>query len=158
MDFSKVQARKQAVVEQLYKGVQHLMQKGKIDVYNGHGRILGPSIFSPMPGTISVEMNNETENEMLLPKNVIIATGSRPRQLEGLKVDGEKVFTSDEFLTIEKLPKSVVIIGGGVIGVEWASMLRDFEVDVTILELGDRLLPTEDEAISAEMMRLLKKR
>ena len=158
VNFSKVQERKQAVVEQLYKGVQHLLQKGKIDVYNGHGRILGPSIFSPMPGTISVEMNNETENEMLLPKNIIIATGSRPRQLEGLKVDGEKVFTSDEFLTIEKLPKSVVIIGGGVIGVEWASMLRDFNVDVTILELGDRLLPTEDEAISAEMMKLLKKR
>ena len=158
VDFSKVQARKQAVVEQLYKGVQHLMNKGKIDIYNGFGRILGPSIFSPMPGTISVEMNDGTENEMLVPKNVIIATGSRPRQLEGLKVDGEKVFTSDEFLTIEKLPKSVVIIGGGVIGVEWASMLRDFEVDVTILELGNRLLPTEDEAISAEMLKLLKKR
>ena len=157
VNFSKVQERKRAVVEQLYKGVQHLLQKGKIDVYNGHGRILGPSIFSPMPGTISVEMNNESENEMLLPKNVIIATGSRPRRLEGLKVDGEKVFTSDEFLTIQKLPKSVVIIGGGVIGVEWASMLRDFEVDVTILELSDRILPTEDEAISTEMMRLLRK-
>ena len=76
-----------------------------------------------MPGTISVEMQDGSENEMLIPKNVILATGSRPRHLQGLKVDGEKVFTSDEFLTIEELPKSVVIIGGGVIGVEWASML-----------------------------------
>ena len=157
-NFEKIQQRKQAVVEQLYKGVQHLMQKGKVDVYDGYGRILGPSIFSPMPGTISVEMNDGSENEMLIPKNVILATGSRPRHLDGLKVDGIKVFTSDEFLTIKQLPKSVIIIGGGVIGVEWASMLVDFEVDVTILELGNRILPTEDEAISVEMLKALKKR
>ena len=157
-NFEKIQQRKQAVVEQLYKGVQHLMQKGKVDVYDGYGRILGPSIFSPMPGTISVEMNDGSENEMLIPKNVILATGSRPRHLDGLKVDGVKVFTSDEFLTIKQLPKSVIIIGGGVIGVEWASMLVDFEVDVTILELGNRILPTEDEAISVEMLKALKKR
>lgn len=134
------------------------MKKGKIDVFGGYGRILGPSIFSPMPGTISVEMSDGSENEMLIPKNVIIATGSRPRHLAGLKVDGEKVFTSDEFLTLEQLPKSVVIIGGGVIGVEWASMLIDFEVDVTILEAGNRLIPTEDEAISDEMYKQLTKR
>ena len=91
----------------------------------------------------------------IIPKNVIIATGSRPRHLAGLKVDGEKVFTSDEFLTLEQLPKSLVIIGGGVIGVEWASMLIDFEVDVTILEAGNRLIPTEDEAISDEMYKQL---
>ena len=158
LEFSRVQQRKASVVDQLYKGVQHLMKKGKIDVYEGFGRILGPSIFSPMPGTISVEMQDGSENEMLIPKNVILATGSRPRHLQGLKVDGEKVFTSDEFLTIEALPKSVVIIGGGVIGVEWASMLTDFDVDVTILELGERLLPTEDVAISEEMYKQLTKR
>lgn len=158
IDFERVQQRKSIVVDKLYKGVQHLMKKGKIDVYDGFGRILGPSIFSPMPGTISVEMNDGTENEMLVPQNVIVATGSRPRTLDGLKVDGKKVFTSDEFLTIEKLPKSAIIIGGGVIGVEWASMLTDFDVEVTIIELGDRLLPTEDAAISAEMLKSLKKR
>lgn len=158
IDFERVQQRKSSVVDKLYKGVQHLMKKGKIDVYDGFGRILGPSIFSPMPGTISVEMNDGTENEMLVPQNVIVATGSRPRTLDGLKVDGKKVFTSDEFLTIEKLPKSAIIIGGGVIGVEWASMLTDFDVEVTIIELGDRLLPTEDAAISAEMLKSLKKR
>lgn len=158
LNFERVQQRKSNVVEQLYKGVQHLMKKGKIDVYDGYGRILGPSIFSPMPGTISVEMNDGSENEMLIPKNVILATGSRPRHLDGLNVDGEKVFTSDEFLTIETLPKSVIIIGGGVIGVEWASMLVDFDVEVTIVEIGDRLLPTEDETISTEMLKSLKKR
>lgn len=158
LQFDRIQQRKEQVVNQLYKGVQQLMKKGKIDVFEGYGRILGPSIFSPMPGTISVEMSDGSENEMLIPKNVIIATGSRPRHLAGLKVDGEKVFTSDEFLTLEQLPKSVVIIGGGVIGVEWASMLIDFEVDVTILEAGNRLIPTEDEAISDEMYKQLTKR
>ncbi len=65
-------------------GVQHLIQKGKMDVYYGTGRILGPSIFSPMPGTISVEMKDGSENEMLIPKNVILATGSRPRTVDGI--------------------------------------------------------------------------
>lgn len=158
LNFEKVQSRKEAIVEQLYKGVQHLMQKGKIDVFHGTGRILGPSIFSPMPGTISVEMEDGSENEMLVPTNVIVATGSRPRILEGIPVDGEKVLTSDEALKLEELPRSIIIVGGGVIGIEWASMLADFDVDVTVLEYGNRILPTEDEDISSEITKLLKKR
>ncbi|MFP3488655.1 FAD-dependent oxidoreductase, partial [Staphylococcus sp. SIMBA_130] len=69
LDFKKVQERKQGIVDQLHNGVKHLMKQGKIDVFEGFGRILGPSIFSPMPGTVSVEMNNGEENEMLIPKN-----------------------------------------------------------------------------------------
>ncbi|BDG46594.1 dihydrolipoyl dehydrogenase [Parageobacillus sp. KH3-4] len=158
LDFAKVQARKFAIVEQLHKGVQHLMKKGKIDVYAGFGRILGPSIFSPMPGTISVEMNDGTENEMLVPKNVIIATGSRPRTLPGLEIDGEFVITSDEALQMETLPSSMIIVGGGAIGIEWASMLNDFGVDVTVLEYADRILPAEDLDVSKELEKLLKRR
>jgi dihydrolipoamide dehydrogenase len=158
LDFAKVQARKSAIVEQLHKGVQHLMKKGKIDVYAGIGRILGPSIFSPMPGTISVEMNDGTENEILVPKNVIIATGSRPRTLPGLEIDGELVITSDEALQMETLPSSIIIVGGGVIGIEWASMLNDFGVEVTVLEYADRILPTEDRDVSKEVEKLLKRR
>ncbi|WP_338451688.1 dihydrolipoyl dehydrogenase [Niallia oryzisoli] len=158
LNLSKVQERKEKIVSQLHNGVQHLMKKGKIDIYNGIGRILGPSIFSPLPGTISVEMNNGAENEMLVPKNLIVATGSRPKALPGLEADGHFVMTSDEALEMEELPKSILIIGGGVIGVEWASMLSDFDVDVTILEFADRLIPTEDKEISKEMQRLLKKR
>jgi dihydrolipoamide dehydrogenase len=158
LDFAKVQARKFAIVEQLHKGVQHLMKKGKIDVYAGFGRILGPSIFSPMPGTISVEMNDGTENEMLVPKNVIIATGSRPRTLPGLEIDGEFVITSDEALQMEILPSSMIIVGGGAIGIEWASMLNDFGVDVTVLEYADRILPAEDRDVSKELEKLLKRR
>jgi len=157
LDFGKVQERKKIIVEQLYKGVQHLMKKGKIDVYEGVGRILGPSIFSPLPGTISVEMNNGSENEMLIPKNVIIATGSRPKSM-GMEVDGNLVMTSDEALTIDQLPKSILIIGGGVIGMEWASMLADFGVEVTVLEGQNQILPTMDKDISKEMQRLMKKK
>ena len=158
LDFSKVQERKQKITDQLFKGVKHLMKQGKIDVYEGIGRILGPSIFSPIPGTISVEMNNGEENQMLIPKNVIVATGSRPRTLSGLEIDGNYVMTSEEALEMKALPKSMIIIGGGVIGIEWASMLADFGVEVTVLEYAERILPTEDKEISKEMQRLMKKR
>lgn len=134
------------------------MKQGKIDVFEGTGRILGPSIFSPMPGTISVEMNNGSDNEMLIPKNVIIATGSRPRTLPGLEADGNQILTSDEALVLEQLPASIIIVGGGVIGIEWASMMADFGVKVTVIEYADRILPTEDKEISREMQRLMKKR
>lgn len=157
VNFTKVQDRKGKIVDQLHKGVQHLMKQGKIDVYEGLGRILGPSIFSPMPGTISVEMNNGEDNAMLVPKNVIVATGSRPRTLPGLEIGG-KVMTSDEALSMEEIPKSIIIVGGGVIGIEWASMLADFGSDVTVIEYADRIIPTEDKEISKEMQRLMKKK
>lgn len=158
LDFLKVQQRKNNIIDQLHKGIQGLMKKGKIDVYEGLGRILGPSIFSPTAGTISVEMNNGEENTMLIPNNVIIATGSRPKTLPGLEIDGDLIMTSDEALEMESLPKSIIIVGGGVIGIEWASMLADFGVDVTVLEYADRIIPTEDHEISKEMLRLMKKK
>ncbi|MDV2685166.1 dihydrolipoyl dehydrogenase [Alkalihalophilus lindianensis] len=157
LDFSKVQKRKDSIVEQLHRGVQHLMKKGKIDVFEGTGRILGPSIFSPTPGTISVEMNNGDENLMLIPQNVIVATGSSPRTLPGLEVDGNYVLTSDEALQLESLPQSIIIVGGGVIGIEWASMLNDFGVEVTVVEYSSTILPTEDKDISKEATKILKK-
>jgi dihydrolipoamide dehydrogenase len=158
LDYKKAHERKQNIVDQLHKGVEQLMKKGKIDVYEGTGRILGPSIFSPMPGTISVEMADGTENEMLVPQNVLIATGSKPATLPRLEIDGELVITSDEAVNMEELPKSIIIVGGGVIGVEWASLFSDLGVDVTVLEYADRILPAEDQDISKEMKRLLKKK
>lgn len=108
-----------------------------------------------MPGTISVEMADGSENEMLVPTNVIIATGSKPRHLEGLKVDGEMVYDSNDMLRLAELPQSITIIGGGVIGIEWASMLNDFGVDVTVLEVGPQIVPSEDYDISKELHKLL---
>ncbi len=158
LNFNKVQQRKAGVVDRLYKGVQQLIKKGKIDVYDGFGRILGPSIFSPLPGTVSVEMSDGSENEMLVPKNVIIATGSRTKSLPGLDIDDTYIITSDEALEMERLPSSMIIIGGGVIGIEWASMLADFGVEVTILEYAEQLLAAEDQEIAKELERLFKKK
>ena len=158
LNFKKVQERKKQVVNNLHQGVQALMKKGKIDVYEGHGRILGPSIFSPMSGTISVEYENGDENTMIIPKNVMIATGSKPKALPNLEVDGQFVITSDEALEMETLPKSITIIGGGVIGVEWASMLADFGVKVTVIEYFEQIIPTIDHSIAKELERQLKKK
>ncbi len=158
VDFSKVQQRKNTIVQRLYEGVHFLMKKRKIDVYEGTGRILGPSIFSPIPGTISVEMNDGSDNEILKAKNVIIATGSRPKKLPGLEFDAQYVLSSDEMLELEELPKSLLIVGGGVIGVEWASMMSDFGVEVTIVEYASSILPVEDDEICRELQRCLKRK
>ncbi|MET3507612.1 dihydrolipoyl dehydrogenase [Halalkalibacter oceani] len=157
-NFANVQKRKQQIVDQLYRGVQHLMKKGKIAVYEGKGRILGPSIFSPTPGTISVERTDGQENTMLIPKNVIIATGSAPKTLPGLEPDGTYVLTSDEALALTELPSSIIIVGGGVIGMEWASLLHDFGVEVTVVEYAKQILPTEDADIANEAARLMQKK
>ncbi|MFS0787208.1 dihydrolipoyl dehydrogenase [Shouchella sp. 1P09AA] len=157
LDFTKVQERKQSIVDRLATGVKGLMKKGKIDVYEGRGTLLGPSIFSPTPGTVSVDLG-DGENEMLIGSNVILATGSSPRTLPQTPFNGSSIISSEEALNFEALPSSIVIVGGGVIGVEWASMLIDFGVEVTIVEAGDRILPTADKDISKEMMKQLQNR
>src|SRR5699024_664764 len=158
LNFLNVQKRKNSIVDTLHKGVQGLMKKNKIDVYEGFGRILVPSIFSPMAGTISIEYENGDENTMIVPKNVLIATGSRPKTVPDLPIDGTYVMTSDDALHMKTLPSSIIIVGGGVIGIEWASMLADFEVEVTVIEYMDRILPTEDKDVSAEVEKQLKKK
>ncbi|ARF15906.1 dihydrolipoyl dehydrogenase [Sporosarcina ureae] len=158
LDFSQVQKRKGNIVDQLHTGIKGLMKKGKIDVYQGTGRILGASIFSPMPGTISVEMDSGNENEILILKNLVIATGSKPRSLPGLDVDEQSVMTSDGALLMNALPSSITIIGGGVIGIEWASMLVDFGVDVTVMDRLEQILATEDREVAVAMHKALAKR
>jgi len=156
-DFAKIQERKQGIIEQMHRGVQYLMRKGQITVFEGFGRVMGPSIFSPQAGAVRIEKENG-DQEMIVPRFLLLATGSRPRTLPGLAIDGSYVVTSDEALQWEQLPESVVIVGGGVIGIEWASMLNDFGVEVTVVEYAARILPLEDEEVSKELTRLLKKR
>lgn len=151
LDFQKVQARKEEITERLFKGVQHLMKKGKIDVYEGKGSILQTK-------DVLVKLNEDDQEVILIAKNIILATGSRPRTLPGLEADGEYVMTSDEALQMKELPESILIVGGGVIGIEWASMLVDFGLSVTVIEYADRILPTEDKEISKEVQRLMKKK
>ncbi|NBI27633.1 dihydrolipoyl dehydrogenase [Chengkuizengella marina] len=158
LHFEKVQNRKNKIVDQLHKGIEFLMKKNKIDVFYGNGRVIGPSIFSPRSGAIAIESEIEENNKTLVPKNLIIATGSRPRVLPNLEVDGKFILTSDEALELDELPKSIIIVGGGVIGVEWASLFSDFGVEVTIVETEKNLIPTEDIQISKELERIFKKR
>lgn len=150
LNFLKVQARKAETSDRLYKGVQHLMKKGNIDVYDGFGSLLNGN-------AVSVKVEND-EEVLLNTKNVILATGSIPRSLPGLEIDGKYVMTSDEALQMEELPESIIIVGGGVIGMEWASLLHDFGTKVTVIEYADRILPTEDKEVSKEVQRLMKKK
>lgn len=155
LDFSAVYARKERVVADLYKGVQGLLKRSGVTVYAGTGTLVPPSIFSPA-GMVAVSLTDGGE-EMLEPEKVIIATGSRPRTL-GLPIDGIHTMTSDEALTRERLPQSVIIVGGGAVGVEWASLLQDFGTAVTLVESLSRILSTEDEDISQEVARQLERR
>ncbi len=155
--YDLVSKRKSAAVEQLYRGLQYLMKKHGIQVIHGQGRIIGPSIFSPRSGSIAVELA-DGEMETVVPQQLIIATGSKPRMLKGLPYDGHRIMNSDDALRMEELPGDMLIVGGGVIGVEWASMMSDFGVKVTLVETATRLLPGEDADVSAEMEKQLGSR
>lgn len=157
LNFARVQERKAAVVDKLHRGLQSLMRKYDIDVYHGTGRLAGASIFSPQTGTVAVETASG-EAITLVNERLIIATGSKPRTIPGWEIDGRYVLTSDEALELETLPASLAIVGGGVIGVEWASMMADFGVAVTLVEAAERILPAEDEDVSREIAAALKKR
>ncbi|GAX91895.1 dihydrolipoyl dehydrogenase [Effusibacillus lacus] len=157
LDFAKVMERKDKVVSQLHKGVQHLLKKNNVPVIEGFGRVMGPSIFSPRAGAVRIE-RQDGESEILTPNNVIIATGSRPKALPGLAFDGDRIINSDHALQLEEVPKSIIIIGAGAIGVEWASMLNDFGCEVTLVEYMPHILPLEDEEAANELARNFKKR
>ncbi|WP_091483374.1 dihydrolipoyl dehydrogenase [Gracilibacillus orientalis] len=157
-NIDQAMARMENVVSSLHQGVEHLVSSNKIDVYEGFGRILGPSIFSPIAGSISVEYEEERENDILVSKNVIIATGSSPTVLPDMEIDHTKTITSDDLVEMTELPKSVIIVGGGVIGLEWASFLHDVGVEVTILEAQDQILSAFDHDIVKRLKQILKKK
>lgn len=157
INFNEATKRKNTIVRKLHQGIEAILKRAKIDIFHGFGRMLGASIFSPLSGTISVEYQDEKENTMLIPKNVIIATGAKPKSLPHLKADGTYILNSDDILQMEQLPKSIIIIGGGVIGIEWASMLQDLGVQVTVVEAKDILLD-QDEDIRNELKKELTRR
>lgn len=147
INFQKINQRKQEIIDKLYQGVQQLVSKNKIKVVQGTGVVMGPSIFSPVSGAVIVT-NEASEEEVFLPKKLIIATGSSPKELPEIPFDEENILSSDSLLALEKLPESIAIIGGGVIGSEWASLLNSFGVAVTVIEATDHLLPQESKKIS----------
>src|SRR5690625_6759105 len=110
------------------------MKKNKIDILKRDRLILGPSIFSTLPGTISIEHENYEEYTMLVPKKIIIAIGSESKELKELPFDEELILSSTGALNLTELPKRVCVIGAGAIEIEWASMLVDLDVEVTVIE------------------------
>lgn len=149
LDFPQAQKRKNKVVLKLAKGVEFLMKKNKVQVFKGAARI-------EKPGQITVTREDGT-TDTVETKNIIIATGSVPRSLPTLPIDGQQIITSDEILELSEIPKSLIVLGAGAVGVEFASMYARFGSDVVIIELLPRLLPIEDEEISVELLKSFKK-
>ncbi len=150
LDYGVAYKRSRQVSDRLVRGIGFLMKKNNIDVHMGAARLTAKDTVEVTP--------DEGEATTLKAKNIIIATGSHPFTVPGVELDGEKVVIYEGAILRETLPKSAVIIGGGAIGVEFASIWNAYGVDVTIVEMLDYLLPVEDEAISKEIEKAFKKR
>lgn len=149
LDFPQVNKRKAEIVKGLNGGVAGLMKKNKIDVHTGTGRIAGP-------GQVEVT-GADGKKTMLTAKNIMIATGSRVREIPIAKIDGKDIVSSDHILFLDKVPESLAIIGGGVVGSEFASCYGRFGSKVAIFEMADQIVPTEDHETAAELTKALKK-
>ena len=148
-DFEKVQKYKSDVVAKNSAGVSYLMKKNKVTVFNGFGKITGK-------GKVEVAYEGG-KKETIDTKNIIIATGSVVRPIPGFETDGKQVVNSDHILELENVPKSMVVIGSGAVGVEFASVYARFGCDTTVVELMPRIVPVEDEEVSKQLERSFKK-
>ena len=154
LNWKGVLARKDDIISRHTKGLDFLMKKNKITTFKGFGRLTGPS----KDGVHVVEVKlADGKTETVKAKKVVLATGSDARMLPGVKAD-ETVLTNYEILKIAEPPKSLVVIGSGAVGVEFASIFKSFGAEVTVLEMLPRMVPVEDEEISKELLRLFKKR
>src|SRR5687767_10727277 len=147
IDMTQVQARKDKIVSGLTKGIEFLFKKNKIDWIKGTARLAGKGRVEVVAG----------EKQTLDARDIIVATGSSPRSIPGIEIDHKRIITSDAAIHLAEVPKSLVILGSGAVGVEFASIYRRFGSEVTIVELLPRLVPAEDAAISAELQKSFKK-
>jgi len=150
LNWATIQSRKDKIVLKHTKGLDFLMRKNKIDVVKGYGRLTGPR----KDGVLTVEVQG---GSAIKAKNVILATGSEAKMLPGLEAD-DRILTNIEILSLKSIPKSLIVVGAGAVGVEFASIFKSFDCDVTLLEMLPRLVPLEDEEISKELMRCYNKR
>jgi dihydrolipoamide dehydrogenase len=145
IDMAGVNTYKDKVVDRLWKGLQSTIASRKVDTIEGEGRLVSPTAV-------------QVGDTVYEGDHVVLATGSEPRSLPGLAIDGQRVITSDDALRLDRVPTSVVILGGGVIGVEFASVWRSFGAEVTIVEMLPRLLPPEEESSSKLLERAFRRR
>jgi dihydrolipoamide dehydrogenase len=154
LNWSAVLKRKNAIIIKHTKGLDFLMKKHKIARFEGYGRLTGPA----QGGVHTVDVTNAAgETTPVQAKNVILATGSEAKMLPGLVPD-DRILTNIEILAIEQVPKSLIVIGAGAVGMEFSSLFRTFGAEVTIVEFLPRVVPVEDEEVSKELTRLFKKR
>jgi len=145
LNYPRVLARKNEVVGRLRTGIETLFRSGNIDLVRGHAKFLGPRMI-------------DIDHELLIhPKHTIIAVGSKVSGLPGIDIDEKDILSSDGILEMKDLPKSIVIVGGGVIGCEFANLFNSFGVKVTVVELTDRLVPTQSREASKKLEVALKK-
>jgi dihydrolipoamide dehydrogenase len=149
LNWDNMKKRKDEVVSQTCDGVMFLMKKNKIEVYQGHGSFVDAN-------TIQVQ-RTDGSTEQVQTKNTIIATGSEPASLPNVTIDGNRVISSTEALKLEKVPESMLVIGGGIIGLEMGSVYARMGTQVSVIEFMDRLIPTMDFTLGKEMQRVLKK-
>jgi dihydrolipoyl dehydrogenase len=148
IDMNQVQARKDRIVTGLSKGVEFLFKKNKIDWIKGTARLTGNG---------GVDVFEGDKQTLRAQREIVVASGSTPRSVPGVEIDRKRIITSDEAIQLREIPKSIVIIGSGAVGVEFASIFRRFGSTVTIVELLPRLVPVEDEAISGELAKSFRK-
>jgi dihydrolipoamide dehydrogenase len=148
LDLRMVKARKDRIVKKLTMGIDFLMKKNKVTTFKGKGTITAPG---------SIEIEGETTTEVRA-KNILIATGSEARMFPGLESDGQYILTNKEILDLEAVPKSLLIVGAGAVGIEFASIFSRFGTEVTVIEMLPRILPVEDAEISAELKKILLKK
>ena len=153
VDWSRVQERKRGVVQQLAGGVKGLLKKQKVEVVTGWGRIEGPGKVRVHAGGPDGESLRTLET-----RHIVIATGSVPRAIPAAPFDGERILSSDHVLELASIPRSMAVIGAGAVGVEFASIYRDFGTEVTLIEALPQLLPIEDEEVSAELGKAFARR
>lgn len=150
INWSDVQKRKQGVVDQNSKGIEFLFKKNKVERITGFGRVVKPGL---------VEVTGDGgETKRLQTKNILLAMGSVPKSLPHIKVDGERIINSDHILQIDRIPKSMLVIGAGAVGCEFASIFSRFGTKTTIVEVMPQLLPIEDDEIAKEFTRVFKKK
>ena len=145
IDMPAVLSYQESVVDRLWKGLQSTIASRKIDTIIGDGRLLSPTSVS-------------VGDAVYTGDHIVLATGSVPKSLPGLTIDGDRIISSDDALRLDRVPKSAIILGGGVIGVEFASVWRSFGADVTIVEMLPQLLPLEDEASAKVLQRAFRRR
>jgi len=153
LNWDAVLERKTKVVNKHAKGLEFLMRKNKVETLRGYGKLTG----SAQNGIHTIDLTDGTKSSQIKAKNVILATGSEARMIPGLLPD-DRVLTNIEILKLGKAPKSLVVVGAGAVGVEFASIFRSFDCEVTILEMLPRMVPLEDEEVSKELARVYRKR